>query len=458
MVLLKFITFAPKLKFLTTIENLKTKLFMKKNVLSVLFTVLSVSSIIGQENKESKKDTLNIAKGFNKWSIDINSGISKPTAPFTPHYAVSDLNLFHVDLGARYMFNNKFGVKVDLGYDQFKNDDSSLSDFNGQYFRTDIQGVVNLGRLFNFEDWTQRLNLQAHMGAGYSFMKNDAFDGTDNMANVLLGLTGQIKLSERVALNLDFTRVNNISQHYTFDGAQTVNSVQVIEDRGFNSVVYNATIGLSIYLGKNEKHADWYVEEKLDDKLFALEERVGELETMMNDSDKDGVPDYLDTENNSITGVAVDAKGRMVDMNKNGVPDELEKFLANTYVDKSQAAANNTEMIEKLINEGYVTTYFDANKRKPTNVSTEGIDYILTYLRNNPSASIEIIGNADEIGKSEYNDKLAIDRANSVKNILVKAGINPSRLSVVSKGEDTSVDKDSNGARKLVRRVTFRVK
>lgn len=47
----------------------------------------------------------------------------------------------------------------------------------------------------------------------------------------------------------------------------------------------------------------------------------------MNDTDKDGVPDYLDVENNSIAGVTVDTKGRMVDKNNNGVPDELENIL-----------------------------------------------------------------------------------------------------------------------------------
>jgi OOP family OmpA-OmpF porin len=50
----------------------------------------------------------------------------------------------------------------------------------------------------------------------------------------------------------------------------------------------------------------------------------------------------------------------------------------------------------KAINGGYVATYFDFDKSTPTNVSTEGIDFILTYLRNNPSASVDIIGHADE--------------------------------------------------------------
>ena len=72
--------------------------------------------------------------------------------------------------------------------------------------------------------------------------------------------------------------------------------------------------------------------------------------------------------------------------------------------------------------------------------------------------ALDKIGHADEIGKSDYNDKLSNARANSVKDILVKAKIDSSRLNIVAAGEDSSVEKDSDGARKLVRRVTFKVK
>ncbi|MEO8238288.1 MAG: hypothetical protein ABI793_17080 [Flavobacterium sp.] len=44
-----------------------------------------------------------------------------------------------------------------------------------------------------------------------------------------------------------------------------------------------------------------------------------------------------------------------------------------------------------------------------------------------------------------------------MKNILLKASITPSRISVVAAGEDTSVDKNSAVAKKLVRRVTFKI-
>ena len=61
----------------------------------------------------------------------------------------------------------------------------------------------------------------------------------------------------------------------------------------------------------------------------------------MNDTDKDGVPDYLDVEPNSVSGIMVDTKGRMIDLDNNGVPDELEKLNNNINVGSSNAD-NNT--------------------------------------------------------------------------------------------------------------------
>lgn len=414
---------------------------MKRIMLPLFVTVLSLGTATAQETP-----------GFNKWSIDINGGISKPTTPLTTGYYTKDYNLFHADLGVRYMFNNKFGLKVDVGYDQFENASKSAS-FDGKYYRTDIQGVVNLGRVLNFEEWTQRLNVQAHTGIGYAFMTNDRFEGTDNMLNHIIGLTGQVKLSERIALNADFSMINNVRQSNTFDGGIAP------EDRGFNGTLYNATIGLSIYLGKNVKHADWYYEESKVDKLAELEKRVGDLETMMNDSDKDGVPDYLDAEPNSIPGVAVDTKGRTIDRNNNGIPDELESYLEKNYGGSGNSGAGlSNETIKDMINQGYVNVYFDFNSTQPSSNSVSGLDFLAKFLKANPSAKAEVIGYADEIGNTDYNKDLSHRRAQTVKTILAKSGIEASRMTIVGNGEDNSVAKDSKVARQMVRRVTFRVK
>lgn len=174
------------------------------------------------------------------------------------------------------------------------------------------------------------------------------------MGNFIVGLTGQVKLSNRIALNADFSYIGLISQHYTFDGSLTQNGMPVAESRTFNGDMYNATIGLSIYLGKKSVHADWYYEDKKGE-LEALEKRIADLETMLQDTDRDGIPDYLDVENNSIAGVMVDHKGRMIDLNKNGVPDEIEKYVDGKmakYSSSNTSSVTDQEVIKKLINDG----------------------------------------------------------------------------------------------------------
>jgi OOP family OmpA-OmpF porin len=83
--------------------------------------------------------------------------------------------------------------------------------------------------------------------------------------------------------------------------------------------------------------------------------------------------------------------------------------------------------------------------------------FLVTYLRKNPAAKVTLIGYADEIGNTKYNDKLASDRAESVKNMIIKAGVDANRIEIKSGGEDNSVDPTSDLARTIVRRVVFRV-
>ncbi|MUV02510.1 OmpA family protein [Flavobacterium rakeshii] len=420
---------------------------MKKVVLPLLMICLTSASLQAQDVQESGN-----SNDYNKWSIDVNGGFSKPANPMSPGYHSSAFNFFHADLGFRYMFNTKFGLKLDAGYDVMSEDDGP--EFESKLLRTSLQGYANLGRIMEFESWTNRFNLLGHMGVGVGQLKNDdRFEGEDWIGNFLIGLTGQVRLSDRVSLNADFTMINSFSQQKAWDGGNYERTKQ-----GFDSTLYNATVGLSIYLGKNEKHADWFVDDK-SDELDALEQRIGEIETMMNDSDKDGVPDYLDAEPNSVTGVAVDTKGRAIDKNNNGVPDELESYLdQRTNEIKKEVSESNSNDLAGLINNGYVNVYFDFNSDKPNAQSVSGVNFLIKYLKQNPSVSADVVGYADEIGNSDYNKQLSQRRAENVKKILVDAGIDAGRLNIVGNGEDTSVNKDSKYARQVVRRVTFILK
>ncbi len=419
---------------------------MKKKLVSASLLLLSFAA--GAQNMATTSTKPIVDQEYNKWSIELNGGVNKPTRAMTPGYTTESLNFFHGDLGVRYMFNPKFGLKLDVGYDQFK-EKKDTPDFESRYVRASLQGVVNVGRALNFETWTNTIGLLAHGGFGVSQISTETgFGGQDYMAHGIAGLTGQIKLSNRVALTGDLTGIINGRQNWNFDGMGNTTT------DSFDGILLNASVGLTFYLGKNERHADWVGEE---DRIGELEKRVDLIETGLLDTDKDGVADLYDLEPNSIAGVAVNTKGQSIDNNQNGVPDELESYLDKTYEKKGAGTATNNT-VEELINGGYVNVYFDFNSSKPTNASLSGVDFLVKYLKNNPGKSADIIGYADEIGNTNYNTELSRKRAEAVKKVAINAGIDASRLNVIANGEDTSVNKNSKEARQIVRRVTFQVK
>jgi OOP family OmpA-OmpF porin len=419
---------------------------MKKVLLTLVFAL--AINLMGAQNEKIE----NKATDYNRWSLEFGGGFNKPARPLTTGYYTSVVSPYTVEVGARYMFNNKFGLKTDFGFNSFTGYNNSLN-FDSKYYSVNVQGVANLGRIMSFETWTKSIGLLGHAGFGLSFLeRKEPTYLKDRIGNFMAGVTGQIKLSNRVALTGDFSTIINARQHVTFDGFSPVNR------RGFNGYMFTGTAGITVYLGKNAKHADWVND--YEDKFSAIDKKFTDIDNKLMDTDKDGVADYLDEEPNTAQGNMVDAKGKSIDKNRIGVPDDTEDFITKNYANNTtnSSVLSNNELITSLINGGNIAVYFDFDKSQPTNVSTEGIDFMLTYLRNNPSATIDIYGHADEIGRTEYNDKLSNARAASVKNTLVKANVEASRLNIIAAGEDTSVDVDSENARKLVRRVTFRVK
>lgn len=395
------------------------------------------------------------AQDYNKWSIEAAGGMHKPVRPVAKGYYSDTPSFAQFSLGTRYMFNNRFGLKLDLGYNSFKEGDGS-SAYKSNYYRGSLQGVANLGSILKFETWTNSLGVLLHAGAGYSQLKpKEPIDraNTDQMLNFIAGITPQVKLGNRVALNLDASIIGHVRQNYTFDGTKTTNT------RGFNGYFTNFSAGLTVYLGKHEKHADWVSDTGVsNDLLEDLDSRISKIETDMIDSDQDGVPDYLDREPNTPSGVTVDTKGRAIDKNENGIPDEIESALDARYARKGEAAAGSGgDIVERLIDEGYVNVYFQFNSTKPETYSLEAINYLVKYMNDNPSAKAELIGYADEIGNPNYNKTLSERRAKAVYDILVATGVSGDRLTYTGNGEDTSVDKSSSPARQLVRRVTFKL-
>lgn len=394
---------------------------------------------------------------FNRWSVELQAGVHKPGRPFSSGYYTSTPAFFQGSLGVRYMLTNRFGLKLDAAYHNIEADEDGGSlPFKSTYMRYSLQAVINAGDILNFKNWTHRLNFLLHGGAGISTLKPKEpveTENSDMMGSFIAGITPQLKLSDHIVLTGDFSAVANIRQDVSWDGTSRNNL------RGFDGILINGSLGLTFYLGGAEEHADWYggATSSMEANIDSLSQRITKIEDDMLDSDQDGIANYLDKEPNTINGVAVNSKGIAVDKNNNDIPDELEKSLDERY-NQTNPGAVTSGLISDLLNDGYVNVYFKFNSTEPETYSLNAINYCITYMQKNPNASAELIGYSDEIGNTEYNEKLSLSRAQKVMDIMVAAGIDAGRLSVTGNGEDTSVDKDSKPARQLVRRVTFKLK
>jgi len=430
---------------------------MKKTIL--LIFAFAMFTVVGYAQESSS-----LIPDYNRFSIDLGLGVAKASSPITEGIPFdTKLQDFAFEAGARYMLNDKFGFKLSGLYFKSTNVNDPAFDVDAEFFRANLEGVVNLGNILGFREFTQRFNLLFHAGAGMSHISlpDNAVlaNESETLLNFMGGITPQVKLSDRFALNLDLSVIGNLGQNLTFDGRQNIQS------RNFDGMIVSATAGLSIYLGSNEKHADWVdnsPKKMFGDRVAELEEQIAKLERDLQDTDKDGVADYLDREPNTTSGVAVNTKGESIDRNQNGIPDELESSLEKMYVTKEYASetyfAGGVEGVKPNANDNLINVYFRFDSTQPEYYSLDAINQIVKYMRAHPESEAVLTGYADQIGNSDYNNTLSENRAKKVYDIVIASGIDESRLSFRGGGVDSSVDKNSEEARQIVRRVSFELR
>ena len=117
---------------------------------------------------------------------------------------------------------------------------------------------------------------------------------------------------------------------------------------------------------------------------------------------------------------------------QNAVPDSIEIAFYNS---QSQSLIRKTipivELGRKLIIENllYTTNSFDLPQ------SVRELDILADFLRSKPNVRILIEGHTDNIGGHPLNDKLSLNRAESVKAYLSKSGISSDRIKTIGYGK-----------------------
>lgn len=122
----------------------------------------------------------------------------------------------------------------------------------------------------------------------------------------------------------------------------------------------------------------------------------------------------------------------------NTIKDNQKPNVNNKILNKSKDSA--TLVTQDFKNNNIQIVYFDFDKFNLSSVSTNEIKKFI-YKNKDLINKYIIVGHTDTVGTKEYNQKLSIERAVSVKNILLELGINAESIKIVGKGEnDLSIE------------------
>jgi len=93
---------------------------------------------------------------------------------------------------------------------------------------------------------------------------------------------------------------------------------------------------------------------------------------------------------------------------------------------------------------GLDPVYFDFDKSFIRDDAKPALQKVADYMKKNKDAKIQVQGNCDERGTSEYNMALGDRRANAAKKYLVGLGIDGKRLSTISYGKERPLCTEQN--------------
>ena len=101
---------------------------------------------------------------------------------------------------------------------------------------------------------------------------------------------------------------------------------------------------------------------------------------------------------------------------------------------------------------------FDFNSYKPKKSAIKPLSKIVEAFNKLDNAILHITGHTDNVGSSNYNQRLSERRAETIRLILVELGISEDKLEVSGDGELSPVSSnDTEEGRALNRRVEFKV-
>lgn len=142
------------------------------------------------------------------------------------------------------------------------------------------------------------------------------------------------------------------------------------------------------------------------------------------------------------------------------LPDEFAPLEEESTPSAEEIKVAETAVIEEKLSQlDFSSITFEKNSSALTDSAKNTLDVAASTLLENPSVNIRIEGHTDTSGNSDHNLKLSKQRAQSVLNYFVDAGIDGSRLEANGFGDQFPIaPNDTQAGRIKNRRIEIKVK
>lgn len=137
-------------------------------------------------------------------------------------------------------------------------------------------------------------------------------------------------------------------------------------------------------------------------------------------------------------------------------PTEVIRYVEVPVVKEVIKEVPKIVEVERVI---FPNVAFRSDSAELTELGKGEVYLAAQRLKEKSEITIVIEGHTDNVGSSEYNEKLGIRRAETVMRELASLGVDPGRMSMVSLGENKPlIGEETSWARAVNRRVEFQVK
>ncbi|RXM52705.1 MULTISPECIES: OmpA family protein [unclassified Chryseobacterium] len=402
----------------------------------------------------------NQSKRFNDWSISAGVGVPLlQSADLTSIKNGNGKNLFGYSayISIDKAITHAFGIN--LQYDRgetrqgwFNTKDSAPNatavGARTQYDAISLLGDVNFSNLLRRVDNHSPYRWALHGYAGIGTIAYRAYQkdikgqvlATEvkpfELGSMFMQAGAGLKFKINRRIDLEGRLMYVVTGDDEFDGGGQAYSDINKRSEQVSDNFFNATLGLSVKLGKHESHLMWHDPlQEIYYKLDVLANKNQDIEVCKKgDADNDGVCDDWDRQLDTPAGARVDGAGVALDTDLDGVIDLYDKCVTVPGPVENNGCPTTTtgpvvETETKL--EGIE---FDLNSDRILPSNTPILNNAVNYI-NSSSGSYNVVGATDTRGTDAYNQKLSQRRANNVKNYLVKNGVQSGKLNAVGKGE-----------------------